>query len=88
MRREKANLERELKTAKDSQENESSKTRRLERDMAAETEKLEKSQREVIQTQREKRQLEEDKSSIQRNLSRAESSLKRVEEECDRDPIQ
>ena len=83
LRREKTNLERELKVAKDSQENESSKMRRLERDLAAEGEKLEKSQREVIQAQREKRQLEEDKSAIQRNLSRAESSLKRVEEECD-----
>ena len=51
--------------------------------MAAETEKLEKSQREVIQAQREKRQLEEDKSAIQRSLSKAESSLKRVEEECE-----
>ena len=88
LRREKTNLERELKVAKDSQENESSKMRRLERDLAAEGEKLEKSQREVIQAQREKRQLEEDKSAIQRNLGRAESSLKRVEEECDRDKVQ
>ena len=83
MRRDKANLERDLKAAKDAQENAASKMRRLERDVAAEAEKVEKSQREVIQAQREKRQLEEDKSAMQRSLSKAESSLKRVEEECD-----
>ncbi len=83
MRREKSNLEREVRQAKDSRDSENAKVRRLERELQAETDKAERSQREVIQAQREKRTAEEDKSTAQRNLSRAEASLKRLEDECD-----
>jgi chromosome segregation ATPase len=83
VKREKSNLERELKQVKDSHDVELSKMRRLERELAAEVDKVEKGQREVIQMTRERRTLEDEKNIIQRNMNKAEGNLKRLEEECE-----
>ena len=83
LRREKSNLERDLKQSKDAHSNDSARLKRLERDLALQTEKIEKSEREVITAQREKRAIEEEKNSMQRNLTKAELTSQRLQDECD-----
>jgi len=84
LKRDKISLETELTKTKDTASTEKRKAEKLERDLAAATDKSEKSQREIIAAEREKRRTEDDKNKLDNQISKIETELRSVTREKDR----
>merc|ERR1740123_1553755 len=74
----------ELVKVKDQASAEKRKCEKMERDMAGLSDKVEKSQREMIGVEREKRRMEEEKNKMESSVSRLEQDLRSVTREKDR----